>query len=376
MTTDFAILMGVLVTVVVVLVGVGLLRIGIWLFRRGTVDTEIESPGKTGATFKGSQPRDLRSLDLRQAKGQDRPEPTFKGSQPRDLRSVSRRSTAEDTGSGVENILPHSTVVSTLSTAPTRRRQDMVGASPPSLIRDTAEFLVKVPGLETERGRQVFVLLAFGADSHLVDQIRCEGTPFESCTLMIGTCNRYGALADGRQAVVALLETARSKVGVDRAEEASRLIERWIQAIHPSNEQQQEHISVDVFLGYSRKDRSEMQIVKEGLRKAGFSVWTDEGLAPGTQSWQDAIEEAVKQVQAMVVLLSPNAIQSMWLKNEIGFAQARKKRVFPVLISGDAATAVPISLINAQWVDGRENLQQAVTQELLPTLRRHLVSPP
>ena len=32
---------------------------------------------------------------------------------------------------------------------------------------------------------------------------------------------------------------------------------------------------------------------------------------------------------------------------------------------------MPISLINAQWVDGRENLRQAVSQELLPALRRH-----
>ena len=43
--------------------------------------------------------------------------------------------------------------------------------------------------------------------------------------------------------------------------------------------------------------------VQETLRAAGLSVWTDEGLQPGTQSWQDAIEEAVSPAQAMVVLL-------------------------------------------------------------------------
>lgn len=127
--------------------------------------------------------------------------------------------------------------------------------------------------------------------------------------------------------------------------------------------------SIDVFLSYSRKDSEAMRQVQDTLRAAGLSVWTDEGLDPGTQSWKDAISEAVKQAQAMVALLSPNSAQSAWVKNEIGYAQTHTKRVFPILIAGDAATAVPIDLINAQWVDGRENLREAVTQTLLPSLR-------
>ena len=107
------------------------------------------------------------------------------------------------------------------------------------------------------------------------------------------------------------------------------------------------------------------------LRTAGFSVWTDAGLEPGTQSWQDAIAAALDQVQAVVVLLSPHASQSDWVKNEISFAKRRKKRILPVLIAGDDESAVPISLINFQWIDGRASLEQAVTQSLLPALRRH-----
>ncbi len=130
--------------------------------------------------------------------------------------------------------------------------------------------------------------------------------------------------------------------------------------------------SIDLFLSYSRKDGEAMHVVQEALREAGLSVWTDEGLEPGRESWQDAIAEALKQAHAMVVLLSPNSAQSTWVKNEIGFAQTLNKRIFPVLIGGEAATAVPIGLINAQWVEGRQDLHHAVTQELLPVLRRHL----
>ncbi|MFN8467659.1 MAG: effector-associated domain EAD1-containing protein [Caldilineaceae bacterium] len=76
--------------------------------------------------------------------------------------------------------------------------------------------------------------------------------------------------------------------------------------------------SVDLFLSYSRKDNDAMHLVQESLRAAGLSVWTDEGLEPGTQSWKDAIAEAVKQAYALVVLLSPNSSQSTWVKNEVG----------------------------------------------------------
>ncbi|MFO7633731.1 MAG: SUMF1/EgtB/PvdO family nonheme iron enzyme [Caldilinea sp.] len=159
-----------------------------------------------------------------------------------------------------------------------------------------------------------------------------------------------------------------------------QFVRTWRATVHPATDETLGRsaastpsgpVSVDVFLSYSRKDSAAMHQVQEVLRDLGLSVWTDEGLEAGTQIWQDAIEEAVIQAQAMVVLLSPNSSRSNWVKNEIGFAQARDKRIFPILVAGDAATAVPISLINTQWVDGRRNLRQAVTQDFLPVLRRH-----
>ncbi|HQY93273.1 MAG TPA: toll/interleukin-1 receptor domain-containing protein [Caldilinea sp.] len=51
--------------------------------------------------------------------------------------------------------------------------------------------------------------------------------------------------------------------------------------------------TVDIFLSYSRLDRAQMHVVQDVLRQAGFSVWIDEGLEPGTPSWEAAIEEAL-----------------------------------------------------------------------------------
>ena len=64
-------------------------------------------------------------------------------------------------------------------------------------------------------------------------------------------------------------------------------------------------VAIDVFLSYSRKDLAAMRVVRDSLREAGLSVWTDEGLEPGTPNWKNAISEAVGQARAFVVLLSP-----------------------------------------------------------------------
>ncbi len=134
-------------------------------------------------------------------------------------------------------------------------------------------------------------------------------------------------------------------------------------------------VSIDVFLSYSRKDLDAMRVVRDSLRESGLSVWTDEGLEPGTPNWKNAISEAVGQAQAFVVLLSPYARESVWVNNETSYARTFDKRIFPVLVAGDSKSAVPIDLINAQWLDGREHLRDAVLYTLLPLLRGQNSSP-
>ena len=66
----------------------------------------------------------------------------------------------------------------------------------------------------------------------------------------------------------------------------------------------------DVFLSYSRKDTIVMRKVRDALRIANITVWTDENLEVGTPAWQMAIQEAVDSAKVMVVLLSPDAKKS------------------------------------------------------------------
>jgi len=110
----------------------------------------------------------------------------------------------------------------------------------------------------------------------------------------------------------------------------------------------------DLFLSYSKDDRVFMNTLAENLRKLGFNLWIDsERLPPGTPDWEEAIESAIAQVDAMVVVLTPAAKASQWVKAEIRKAQHKGKPVFPVLAAGDDDSAIPLSLSAVQYADMR-----------------------
>jgi hypothetical protein len=124
-----------------------------------------------------------------------------------------------------------------------------------------------------------------------------------------------------------------------------------------------------VFISYSRRDSDIMQVVRDRLRAAGFNVWTDENLEPGTPSWVQAIVSALYSSCAVVALLSPDACKSQWVERELIFAQQNEVPVYPLLVRGDQKNAVPILLITAQFVDARQDLHSAVTEIIKALLK-------
>ena len=108
-----------------------------------------------------------------------------------------------------------------------------------------------------------------------------------------------------------------------------------------------------IFVSYSRTDIAIMQRVKGSLHQAGLAVWTDEGIEPGTTLWQDSIADAIEHAGCVVILLSPDAKNSVWVKRELNYATTHNKRIFALLVRGDESTSVPFALIGSQYVDIR-----------------------
>ncbi len=111
-----------------------------------------------------------------------------------------------------------------------------------------------------------------------------------------------------------------------------------------------------VFMSYSRIDEEVMRRITTFLRKQGIKVWVDnENLIPGTPIWEEEIEKAINGAFAVVVVLSPDAKGSEWVRREVTYADQYEKRVFPVLVNSDEDSSIPIRLITRQFVDIRSN---------------------
>jgi nucleotide-binding universal stress UspA family protein len=128
----------------------------------------------------------------------------------------------------------------------------------------------------------------------------------------------------------------------------------------------------DVFLSYSRADNEMMRRVYASLQAGGVRVWMDqEELEPGTPSWKRAIQHAIDESAAVVVLLSPDAKSSKWVEAELDYAEGQQKKIFPLLVRGDKSSAVPFGYTMAQWLDVQYGYDAAL-EKLVLALRKHV----
>ena len=130
----------------------------------------------------------------------------------------------------------------------------------------------------------------------------------------------------------------------------------------------------DIFLSYSRTDSEIMQKVKQSFKDAGFAVWTDEKIEIGASSWQVAIEKAIQESYCLVVILSPDAVTSEWVREEINYAKFQEKPIFPILARGTEKSSLPLGFTTRQLADIRvdTNYDEKI-QSLAQTIHNYVI---
>lgn len=86
----------------------------------------------------------------------------------------------------------------------------------------------------------------------------------------------------------------------------------------------------DVFISYSREDRSHARRFAEHLAEEGLSVWWDAALHSG-ETFDEVIEKTLRAAKAVVVLWSPRSVASRWVRAEATLAD-RNNKLVPVII--------------------------------------------
>jgi len=108
------------------------------------------------------------------------------------------------------------------------------------------------------------------------------------------------------------------------------------------------------------------QRIAETLRRHGVPVWYSQTNLLGAQQWHDEIGKALARCDWFLVILSPRAVRSEWVKREFLYALRNlryRNRIVPVLHRTCDADKLSWTLNDSQWVGftidfdaGRESL--------------------
>ncbi|HXK05925.1 MAG TPA: HEAT repeat domain-containing protein [Verrucomicrobiae bacterium] len=122
-----------------------------------------------------------------------------------------------------------------------------------------------------------------------------------------------------------------------------------------------------VFVSYYRGDGGFAKLLDDQLREAGFATWRDSELRAG-DSWRDEIDQALRQADTVVVVMSKAAKASPYVNYEWAFALGAGLRVIPLLLGLRQEDLHP-RLAHLQWKDFSDPLDRP-WNELFAALKK------
>ena len=90
----------------------------------------------------------------------------------------------------------------------------------------------------------------------------------------------------------------------------------------------------ELFLSHASEDRPLADALAATLRAHGVRVWYSTTNLQGAQQWHDEIGRALRRCDWFVVLLTPAAVRSLWVKRELLFAlgaRSYENRIAPLV---------------------------------------------
>jgi len=86
-----------------------------------------------------------------------------------------------------------------------------------------------------------------------------------------------------------------------------------------------------IFASYSHKNIKEVFWCIKKLAESRYRIWYDEGIEPGNE-WPEEVGKALTGCQLFMVFMSPAAMDSRNVRNEINFASSENKSMMVVML--------------------------------------------
>jgi hypothetical protein len=120
---------------------------------------------------------------------------------------------------------------------------------------------------------------------------------------------------------------------------------------------------LSIFISYARTDSSFTDRLEADLQARNFYTWVDRRKLEGGQVWLDELEKAIDRCHVLLVVLSPNAVKSDYVRMEYRYAQKLGKSVIP--LEYQSCQRVPIDLNSLQWVSFTEEYEKGLRELLI-----------
>jgi hypothetical protein len=103
-----------------------------------------------------------------------------------------------------------------------------------------------------------------------------------------------------------------------------------------------------IFVTYSHHDRIFAMRLADDLEKLGAAIWMDVKNIPYGDKWRNSVQQALQNCDTMLVVISPESMQSDQVEAEWGYFLDNKKRIIPLLYK---AADIHYQLRILQYVD-------------------------
>lgn len=124
---------------------------------------------------------------------------------------------------------------------------------------------------------------------------------------------------------------------------------------------------LNIFISYSSKDKPFAIRLRDDLLAKGFHPWLDESELKGGQKWLDEIQKAIDRCHILLVVLTPDSLQSDYVQMEYRQALRKEKLVIP--LDYLPVPDVPMDLPGLQWVNFQASYEVGL-YNLLNSLRQ------
>lgn len=122
---------------------------------------------------------------------------------------------------------------------------------------------------------------------------------------------------------------------------------------------------MQIFISYSRQDETLVRKLAQSLQADNFDIWLDVLNISSGEKWANAIQQGLDDSDAMVLVITPTAMESNQVANEWQYYLEENKPVIPIRLK---PAKIHYQLRPLQYIDFHEQDFEVAVQQLIVAL--------